>query len=186
MRAALGVLADVLCVLAFVVIGRASHQAGESLAGVTSTAWPFLAGLAAGEAAPRAWRRPAALVPTGVGVWLATVALGQLLRVVSGPGTDAAFIAVFSRRPRHPFHGHGWWPACTRPSSRARWAGTAMALAADDAAREPAVARRLGWRGLRSRGRRCHRRRRARRSRARDHGQLSGVGELDQIQRARP
>ena len=36
----------------------------------------------------------AALVPTGVGVWLATVALGQLLRVVSGPGTDAAFIAV--------------------------------------------------------------------------------------------
>ena len=77
MRAALGVLADVLCVLAFVVIGRASHQAGESLAGVTSTAWPFLAGLAAGEAATRAWRRPAALVPTGVGVWLATVALGQ-------------------------------------------------------------------------------------------------------------
>jgi Protein of unknown function (DUF3054) len=88
------VLADVLCVLAFVVIGRASHQAGESLAGVTSTAWPFLAGLATGEAATRAWRRPAALVPTGVGVWLATVALGQLLRVVSGQGTDAAFIAV--------------------------------------------------------------------------------------------
>ena len=83
-----------LCVLAFVMIGRASHQAGESLAGVTSTAWPFLAGLAAGEAATRAWRRPAALVPTGVGVWLATVALGQLLRVVSGQGTDAAFIAV--------------------------------------------------------------------------------------------
>jgi hypothetical protein len=94
MRAALGVLADVLCVLAFVVIGRASHQDGESLAGVTSTAWPFLAGLAAGETATRAGRRPAALVPTGVGVWLATVALGQLLRVVSGQGTDAAFIAV--------------------------------------------------------------------------------------------
>jgi hypothetical protein len=88
------VLADVVCVLAFVLIGRASHQAGESLAGVTSTAWPFLAGLAVGEAATRAWRRPAALVPTGVGVWLATVALGQLLRVVSGQGTDAAFIAV--------------------------------------------------------------------------------------------
>ncbi|HXZ69438.1 MAG TPA: DUF3054 domain-containing protein [Streptosporangiaceae bacterium] len=94
MRAALGVLADVLCVLAFVIIGRASHQDGESLAGVTSTAWPFLVGLAVGEAATRAWRQPAALVPTGVGVWLATVALGQLLRAVSGPGTDAAFIAV--------------------------------------------------------------------------------------------
>src|SRR5215471_8860068 len=94
MRAALGVLADVFCVLAFVVIGRASHQDGESLAGVAGTAWPFLAGLAAGEAATRAWRRPAAVVPTGVGVWLATVTLGQLLRAVSGPGTDAAFIAV--------------------------------------------------------------------------------------------
>jgi hypothetical protein len=93
-RAVFGVLADVLCVLAFVVIGRASHQDGESLAGVTGTAWPFLAGLAAGEVATRAWRRPAALVPTGVGVWLATVALGQLLRAASGPGTDAAFIAV--------------------------------------------------------------------------------------------
>ena len=33
-------------------------------------------------------------MPTGVGVWLATVALGQLLRAVSGQGTDAAFIAV--------------------------------------------------------------------------------------------
>ena len=94
MRGALGVLADVVCVLAFVVIGRASHQDGESLAGVAGTAWPFLVGLAAGEAATRAWRRPAALVPTGVGVWLATVTLGQLLRAVSGPGTDAAFIAV--------------------------------------------------------------------------------------------
>jgi hypothetical protein len=93
-RAALGVLADVLCVLAFVVIGRASHQDGESLAGVAGTAWPFLAGLAVGEAATRAWRRPAALVPTGVGVWLATVALGQLLRVIAGPGTDAVFIVV--------------------------------------------------------------------------------------------
>lgn len=94
MRAALGVLADVCCVLAFVVIGRANHHAGESLAGVTSTAWPFLAGLAAGEAATRAWRRPLALVPTGVGVWAATVAGGQALRVIAGQGTAAAFIVV--------------------------------------------------------------------------------------------
>jgi hypothetical protein len=93
-RAALGVLADVCCVLAFVVIGRANHHAGESLAGMTSTAWPFLVGLAVGEAATRAWRRPAALAPTGVGVWLATVALGQVLRAVSGQGTDLVFIGV--------------------------------------------------------------------------------------------
>jgi hypothetical protein len=94
MRAALGVLADVVFVLAFVVIGRANHHAGESLAGVAGTAWPFLAGLAVGEIATRAWRRPAALVPTGVGVWLATVVIGQALRVISGQGTEAAFIGV--------------------------------------------------------------------------------------------
>jgi len=94
MRAALGVAADVACVLVFVVIGRASHHDGGSLAGVAGTAWPFLAGLAVGEAATRAWHRPAALVPTGVGVWLATVALGQALRAVSGQGTDLVFIGV--------------------------------------------------------------------------------------------
>jgi hypothetical protein len=33
-------------------------------------------------------------VPTGAGVWLATVALGQALRVVAGQGTALAFIIV--------------------------------------------------------------------------------------------
>jgi len=94
MRAGLSVLADVCCVLAFVVIGRANHHAGDTVAGVASTAWPFLAGLAAGEAATRAWRRPFALVPTGTGVWLATVGIGQLLRIAAGQGTAPAFIVV--------------------------------------------------------------------------------------------
>jgi hypothetical protein len=94
MRAAVGILADICCVLVFVVIGRANHHAGETLAGVASTAWPFLAGLAAGEVATRGWRRPFALVPTGVGVWAGTVVGGQLLRVISGQGTALAFIVV--------------------------------------------------------------------------------------------
>jgi DUF3054 family protein len=94
MRAALGVLADVCCVLVFVVIGRANHHAGDTVAGIASTAWPFLAGLAAGEVATRAWRRPFVLAPTGAGVWLATVAIGQVLRVVSGQGTALAFVIV--------------------------------------------------------------------------------------------
>ena len=94
MRAALGLLADVCCVLLFVVIGRANHHAGETAAGVASTAWPFLAGLAAGEVATRGWRQPRALVPTGVGVWAGTVIGGQLLRVISGQGTALAFIIV--------------------------------------------------------------------------------------------
>ena len=93
-RAALALLADACCVLAFVVIGRASHSDGETLAGVASTAWPFLAGLACGELAARAWRQPLALVPAGVGAWLGAVVVGQGLRVVAGQGTAPAFIVV--------------------------------------------------------------------------------------------
>ena len=85
---------DVCCVLAFVAIGRASHHDGETIGGLTSTAWPFLAGLAVGVLVTRAWRRPAAIVPAGLGAWLGTVAVGMLLRVVAGQGTAVAFIAV--------------------------------------------------------------------------------------------
>jgi hypothetical protein len=85
---------DACMVLAFVVIGRASHHQADGLAGVIRTAWPFLAGLAVGEVATRSWKRPMALVPTGVGVWLSTVALGMILRVIAGQGTAVAFIFV--------------------------------------------------------------------------------------------
>ena len=87
-------LADVCCVLIFVVIGRASHTKGESLAGIASTSWPFLCGLAVGWAASRAWRRPLAIRPAGITAWLCTVALGMILRVVSAQGTAVAFIIV--------------------------------------------------------------------------------------------
>ena len=85
---------DAGCVLAFVAIGRASHDHGESIAGLASTAWPFLAGLAAGWLVTRAWRRPAAIVPAGLGAWLGAVAIGMILRVVAGQGTALAFIGV--------------------------------------------------------------------------------------------
>jgi Protein of unknown function (DUF3054) len=95
MRSArVAVVLDVCCVLIFVVIGRASHTKGEYLAGIASTSWPFLCGLAVGWVASRAWRRPLALRPAGLVVWLCTVALGMILRVVSGQGTAIAFIIV--------------------------------------------------------------------------------------------
>ena len=90
----LAVVLDCCCVLVFVIIGRASHTKGESLGGIASTAWPFLAGLAAGWLAAAAWRRPFRLWPAGVGAWLGAVALGMALRVVSGQGTALAFILV--------------------------------------------------------------------------------------------
>jgi hypothetical protein len=100
MRSArLAVAIDVFCVLVFVIIGRARHTKGESLAGIASTAWPFLAGLAGGwlvtaGLAGRAWRQPSRLWPAGVGAWLGTVVLGMVFRVVSGQGTAPAFIGV--------------------------------------------------------------------------------------------
>jgi Protein of unknown function (DUF3054) len=86
--------ADLACTLLFVVIGRANHHAGESPAGLWDTFWPFAAGTVAGLAAVRFWRRPAAVRPTGVAVWLGTVVIGMILRVLAGQGTAVAFILV--------------------------------------------------------------------------------------------
>jgi Protein of unknown function (DUF3054) len=94
MRSAAGAAAaDLGCVLLFVVIGRANHHAGGGAAGLWDTFWPFATGALAGLLATRFWRRPTALA-TGVGVWLGTVAIGMLLRVLAGQGTEFAFILV--------------------------------------------------------------------------------------------
>jgi L-iditol 2-dehydrogenase len=90
----LAVVLDCCFVLAFVIIGRASHADGESLGGIASTAWPFLAGLVVGWLAARAWRGPFSVVPAGVAAWLGAVAVGMALRVLSGQGTAVAFVLV--------------------------------------------------------------------------------------------
>ncbi len=90
----IAVLLDCCCVLVFVILGRASHARGETLGGIASTAWPFLAGLAGGWLAARAWVSPFRLWPTGVGAWLGAAGLGMALRVVAGQGTAVAFVLV--------------------------------------------------------------------------------------------
>jgi peptidoglycan/LPS O-acetylase OafA/YrhL len=85
---------DCCAVLAFVAIGRHTHHDGDSLTGIWHTAWPFLAGLAIGLAAARSWRRPLAIVPSGVGAWLGAALAGMAIRVLAGQGTAAAFIVV--------------------------------------------------------------------------------------------
>ena len=95
--------------LVFVAIGRANHHDGGGLAGFWDTLWPFAAGLVIGLLVTiaemiattkrgllvtRFWRRPTALLPTGVGVWLSMVAAGMILRVLAGQGTALAFILV--------------------------------------------------------------------------------------------
>jgi hypothetical protein len=94
MRRLLWLVMDVIGVLAFCAAGRRSHDEGLNIAGVASTAWPFLTGTIVGWLASRAWRRPTALVPTGVVVWLCTVVIGMVLRKASSAGVAASFVVV--------------------------------------------------------------------------------------------
>ena len=92
-RATRAALVDVAFVVAFVLIGRASH-AEDGVLGFLGTLWPFVAGLAVGWVASRPWRDPFRPVRAGVPVWLATVGIGLLLRVVGGQGVQPSFIVV--------------------------------------------------------------------------------------------
>ncbi len=85
---------DICCVLLFVVIGRNAHHHGDGLAGVWQTAWPFLTGLWIGLITARFWRRPAAIIPAGLGAWAGAAGAGMVIRVLAGQGTAAAFIVV--------------------------------------------------------------------------------------------
>ena len=85
---------DVIAVLVFCAVGRRSHDEGLSITGVATTAWPFLTGTVVGWLASRGWRRPTAVVPTGVVVWLFTVVIGMVLRKATSAGVAASFVVV--------------------------------------------------------------------------------------------
>lgn len=88
-------LADCVAVLAFVGIGRSTHDHGVSLPGMASTAWPFLVGLAVGVlVSSRRPSPPRRLLGDGARCALATVAVGMALRVVAGQGIAVAFVLV--------------------------------------------------------------------------------------------
>jgi peptidoglycan/LPS O-acetylase OafA/YrhL len=107
---------DVACVLVFCALGRRSHDEGLNVAGIATTAWPFLSGTAVGWVASQAWRRPAAVYPTGVLVWLCTVAVGMLLRKVTAAGVAGSFIVVASTVTALLLLG---WRAIAQPRRRA-------------------------------------------------------------------
>ncbi len=93
-KSALAAAIDVLCVLVFCTVGRRSHAEGVTVAGVIGTAWPFLTGTLVGWLLSRGWRRPTAPTPTGLTVWIATVAVGMALRKITGQGVAVSFIVV--------------------------------------------------------------------------------------------
>lgn len=88
-RGWLAAVVDIVLIVAFALIGRSSHAEAASPIGLWTTAYPFLAGWAVGWLVVRGWTRPMRLWPTGVVVWVATVAIGMLLRVLTGQGDVA-------------------------------------------------------------------------------------------------
>lgn len=94
-RAVGALLLDALLVLVFAAIGRTSHDESGAVAGVLTTAGPFLIGLLVGWLTVLAVRRSAPLgVSAGVTVWFATVVVGMVLRVATGRGIAVSFIIV--------------------------------------------------------------------------------------------
>ena len=85
---------DLMFVAVFATTGRASHKESLSLSGIIETAWPFAVGLLIGWLLTRAWRAPVRIRPTGLVIWAWTVAVGLVLRLISGQGVELAFVIV--------------------------------------------------------------------------------------------
>ncbi|MGO3328613.1 DUF3054 domain-containing protein [Gordonia sp. (in: high G+C Gram-positive bacteria)] len=95
---ALAAVADIVAVCVFVAIGRRNHDEAGSLTGFLTTLWPFLVGAVVGWSVTvlATGRRsaPERLLPAGLLVWVSTVVIGMVLRVLSDQGTATSFIVV--------------------------------------------------------------------------------------------
>ena len=97
MRIALGLAYDTALICIFAAIGRRSHAETGALLSVLTTAWPFLAGMAAGWLISLLTLRRAPLtVRDGIPVWLCAVSIGMALRGLTHAGTAFSFIVVAS------------------------------------------------------------------------------------------
>jgi hypothetical protein len=85
--------ADAVAVLAFTLIGIASHD-GSFASVFGRVVWPFALAAALGWVMTRAWHDPARIWPTGVLIWFLTVVGGLALRDVSGQGLAWTFTLV--------------------------------------------------------------------------------------------
>ena len=93
-RKILAIVADFLCVLLFVAIGRHAHNHGITFGGMVSTLWPFFTGLLCGWLL-LVWKEMRfEKISSGYVVVVSTVVAGMVLRVIAGQGTAFSFICV--------------------------------------------------------------------------------------------
>lgn len=93
-NAAVAAIIDAVLVFVFVVIGRRSHNEALTLLDTVETCWPFLVGLTVGWLVIRAWQRPLGVLLPGVPLWLSTVVIGLLLRLLAGQTAELPFVIV--------------------------------------------------------------------------------------------
>ncbi len=95
-RSALRALAfDIVCVLAFVVIGTRNHKTDTGLSGVLFVAAPFLISVVGSRVFMHFQKRDVLSVENGVTVVLFTTAVGMILRRIAfDRGTAPAFVIV--------------------------------------------------------------------------------------------
>lgn len=87
-------LLDLAIVTVFVLIGKRSHEEGESIAGFLRVWWPFAAGLGLTGVLSGAWWYPFAW-PRVVAVWIGTVVVGMALRIsIQGRDFRPSFVVV--------------------------------------------------------------------------------------------
>lgn len=85
---------DLVAVLVFAGVGRASHVEGTGLLQVAGTALPFWVGVLLAWALPRVHRDPTRLVPAGAVVLAGAVVVGLALRLATGQGAPVPFVVV--------------------------------------------------------------------------------------------
>lgn len=86
-------LLDLVLVLVFAVIGRASHGEALTPLGILTTGWPFLVAGAIGSVLAGLLLRLGWL-KEGLIVWSTTAVVGLLLRAITGGGMAVAFMIV--------------------------------------------------------------------------------------------
>jgi hypothetical protein len=94
-QVSLAAAADVVAVLVFAIIGRASHDAGFTVSGLVETAWPFVVGVTGGWVGVFLARLAPLSYPAAAMMLVKTVVLGCVLRVVFTDGdAPLSFVVV--------------------------------------------------------------------------------------------
>ncbi|HHU38778.1 MAG TPA: DUF3054 domain-containing protein [Propionibacterium sp.] len=88
------IVADLVLVVVFVIIGRASHAEALDFEGIQRTALPFLAGTLMAWIGFLLKRHSGLTLVNGVFVWAMTTVLGILFRLLLGDTAEVGFVVV--------------------------------------------------------------------------------------------